>query len=132
MDCVRYVLAKGHDVLIIDRPRNAITKQIITATRTAGATCIETLLSLMLQIVWLIHLSVDMCRDTIHIVVEGHDHWGDKTKEMCMPTCNSAAARLKGEHARKWIYLFHLGFSGQTILQGCVQLQELHHDQRDR
>jgi hypothetical protein len=42
---------------MIDRPRNAITKQIITSARTAGAACRETLISLMLQIVWLIHLA---------------------------------------------------------------------------
>jgi len=48
----RYVLAKGNGVLIIDRLRNAITKQIITAARPAGAASAETLISLMLQILW--------------------------------------------------------------------------------
>ena len=45
-------MAKGHDVLTVDRPRNAITKQIITAARPAGAASAETLISLMLQILW--------------------------------------------------------------------------------
>ena len=49
-------MAKGHDVLTVGRLRNTITKQIITASKTAGAACRETLISLMLQIVWLVHL----------------------------------------------------------------------------
>jgi len=41
-----------------------------------------------------IHIFVDICRDIIHIVVEGHDHWSDETTGMCMPTSSSVAMRL--------------------------------------
>jgi len=54
----------------------------------------EILISPMLRIIWLIHIFVEMCRDIIHTVVEGYDHWSDKITGMQMPTSSSAAMRL--------------------------------------
>lgn len=77
----------------------------------------EILVSPILRSIWSIHIFVDMCRDTVHILVEGYDHWSDETTGKCMPTSSSAAARLQGQQAQKLLYLFHLVFSGQTVLQ---------------
>jgi len=59
---------------------------------------------------------VDMWRDIIHIVVEGHGHWGDETAGMHMLTSSSLPARLQGQQAQKPLYLFCLALSSQTIL----------------
>jgi hypothetical protein len=67
---MEYIIEKGHDVLTIDRMRNTNTKQISSAARTEGAASGEILVSLMLRIIWLIHIFEDTCRDIIHTVVE--------------------------------------------------------------
>ena len=54
----------------------------------------EILISPMLRIIWLIHIFVNMYRDIRDIVVEGYDHWCDKTMGMQVPTSSSAAMRL--------------------------------------
>jgi len=91
---MEYVTEKGHDVLTIDRTRNANTKQINAAARTKGAASVEILISPMLHIICSIHIFVDMCRDIIHIVVEGYGRWSDETAGMQMPTSSSVAMRL--------------------------------------
>jgi len=54
----------------------------------------EILIPPMLCIIWLIHIFVNMYRDIRDIVVEGYDHWCDKTMGMQVPTSSSAAMRL--------------------------------------
>ena len=73
---------------------NANTKQINTAARTEGTASMEILIPPMLCIIWLIHIFVNMYRDIRDIVVEGYDHWCDKTMGMQVPTSSSAAMRL--------------------------------------
>jgi hypothetical protein len=65
-----------------------------------------------------------------HIVIERLDHWRGETVGTIMPNGSSTAARQRRQQAQERLYLFHLGFFGQTVMQGHVQLQELHHDQR--
>jgi len=108
-----------------------ITRWSCLAANAAGAASTGVVISPSSQILWSIHIFVDMCRDIVNILVEGHGHRSDETTRMRMLTSSSLAARIQGQQARKQLYLIRIRFSGHEILQRCVRLYDSHVVQRN-